>query len=99
VKRRAVPKEIASKIWDILVEHTGLRDDQWDRASFIYHAEGGEWTEYRFQGNLGFGGKVWNNADRWYVTCYREDESPERQEAIEGANAALARLREEISSG
>lgn len=50
-------------------------------------------TEYRFQGNLGFGGKFWNANNRWYVTCYSEDETPERKAMIRKANERLAALR------
>jgi hypothetical protein len=53
-----------------------------------------EITEYRFQGNLGFGGKFWNANNRWYVTCYSEDETPERKEMIRKANEKLAALRQ-----
>ena len=78
----------------------GVRDDKDDRAEFIYHftksPPPGEW---RFSGALGFGGKLhthpgwWVNSDRcWvmYVDYYREDETPERRNAMEKANARLA---------
>jgi hypothetical protein len=46
--------------------------------------------EYRFMGALGFGGKFWQQS--MTVTCYPEDETPERRAIIERANAALADL-------
>ena len=46
--------------------------------------------EFRFQGSLGFGGKIYFNPHRGlYVSCYREDETPERNSAIERMNAWL----------
>ena len=47
-------------------------------------------NEYRFCGNLGFGGKFWFNDDgEMYVTCYPEDETPERLAMIEKARNLL----------
>jgi hypothetical protein len=49
--------------------------------------------EYRFQGALGFGGKVWlNNGEFPYVTCYPEDLTDEREAMIRSANEALKKL-------
>lgn len=101
-RRPPLPEEIAHKIYDILVEHVPISEkvdealgmDHW-RYSFVQYATEGDWVEYRIGGPLGFGGKVWFNADHWYVTCYREDETPERIEAINRTNAALDKLWEE----
>lgn len=50
-----------------------------------------ECGEYRFQGNQGFGGKVWAGSRREapYVTCYTEDDTPERKATRERANTLL----------
>jgi hypothetical protein len=48
--------------------------------------------EYRFQGAVGFGGKLNFDGHRLYVTCYREDETPERLKDIDAANAKLGEL-------
>jgi hypothetical protein len=99
--RRNTPisEEVAHKIYDILVEITGIHvpeDMDTDRMSFVRYATEGSWTEFRFSYPLGFGGKVWNNAGRWYVGCYREDDTPEREAIIERTNAALAKLFKEV---
>ena len=94
----AIDTYTAEAIWDVLVEFCGARDDNIDRDSFIHCATDGNWTEWRFQGSLGFGGKVWNNAGKFYVTCYREDETPKRTAAIEAANEALADILREITA-
>lgn len=93
------------KAYDILVEHAGARPDPkagpsqyttggTPREDFILAFTQREYpaTEYRFQGALGFGGKFWRNEGRYYVTCFREDETVAIREAIKRTNAALAAL-------
>jgi hypothetical protein len=66
---------------------------RWD---FLHHhmAQDFPATEYRFQGNLGFGGKFRTRSDlQCSVTCYAEDETPARLETIARANEALKALR------
>lgn len=86
--------EQANAIWDVLVEHAGA--SELGRSDFVDVETWQDCTEYRFQGSLGFGGKFWRNRDRWYVTAYPEDVRglPERQQAIDTANAALAELKQ-----
>lgn len=77
-------------VYDILVEECGAPDDRLSRLSF-----GSNWPcwEYRFQGKLGFGGKVWGNAGApYYVNCYPEDMTDERRVMIDAANKRLAGL-------
>lgn len=84
---------LANRVYDILVEHCGAGDGEWDRPDFIHtHRDGAEYPpdEYRFIGSLGFGGKFWSYPMR--VSCYREDETPERLASIAAANEALADL-------
>lgn len=52
--------------------------------------------EFRFGGKLGFGGKFYRSGTRWYISCYREDETPEREAIIERTNARLEAFREEV---
>ncbi len=77
-------------IFDVLVEECGSRGDRLDRDEFAYHFP--ECVEFRFIGALGFGGKVWSDRGRLYVTCYPEDETPKRRRMIDRANARLAAL-------
>ena len=76
----------ANAVFDVLVSECGA--DCRQRAEFV--ALWPECVEFRFQGALGFGGKVWWNADRCYVTIYREDETARRREMVERANERLA---------
>lgn len=98
-----ITPEVAHKIWDILVETCGVQDDRdpWgQRESFVRCAietdKFGRWTEWRFGGNLGFGGKVYNQGS-FYVSCYREDETPERRKMVSQANEKLAALHLEYA--
>lgn len=75
-------------VWDVLVETCGARPRQWDE--FTYHFP--QCREFRFQGALGFGGKVWADSRRVYVTCYSEDTTDERTDMIGAANSALLRI-------
>lgn len=85
----------AEQIYKILVELAGAGDYR-DQRDMFNNWFGGQYQdfsrEFRFQGNLGFGGKFWRNDGRFYVNCYREDETPERLETIERTNEALSSL-------
>ncbi len=79
--------------YDILVAHAGAKDDADDKESFVTYYMQVEYpaTEYRFCGNLGFGGKFWRNGS-FYVSCYPEERTPVRTAAIEKVNNLLAEL-------
>ena len=93
------PKNTNNRIFDILVEECAAPES--DRPAFLYNWPCGE---YRFQGALGFGGKIrsrstWSlNGERhhspdFFVDCYPEDLTPERLEMITNANRRLEELR------
>lgn len=75
--------------WTTLVRFAGAIDRDTDRRSFVDAFTKPSTVEYRFMGELGFGGKFWRNADRFYVSCYREDETPKRRELIEYINKLI----------
>ena len=83
-----------NRIYNILVSHAGATE-YW-RTNFIQVQIKG-CREYRFSGNLGFGGKfrVTTNG-RMYVDCYPEDETPERSNIIKATNEAIAKLLQSI---
>lgn len=79
-------------VYDILVEECGAHDSLADRRMFAHAWP--DCNEYRFTGRLGLGGKIWS-ATRFrtvHVTCYPEDETPERLIMIENANRRLNKL-------
>lgn len=85
-----------NRVYDIL-EATckappGLREMLLGNAEVALRDHPKDTHEFRFQGVLGFGGKVWFSQDRIYVTCYPEDETPERKVMIASANEQLAKL-------
>jgi hypothetical protein len=88
------PPVPGSAILDVLVEECGWQPTDNDRAMFRYHYNKADPKplEYRFMGALGFGGKLHLQGQRLYVSCYRENETPERLAMIERANQRLAEL-------
>ena len=107
---RALSMSLAAQIYKVLVNVCGARDREFtmeagpyqgeicfpERAEFCQEFSKDDPTsEYRFQGMLGFGGKFWHNNDRFYVSVYREDETPEIIVMVEEANKQLAELRKE----
>jgi hypothetical protein len=91
----------ASAIWQVLVDHAGVSNDPYDRASFVCSQAETVVQEWRFMGALGSGGKfrrnrVWigdTRTESWTVDCYPEDETPQRLAVIDKTNEALAELR------
>lgn len=86
----------AEAIFDLLVKHAGARENM--RYEFVRAHIEKSWygypTEFRFQGDLGFGGKFWNGygKDGWAVTCYSEDNT-KYGEKVKRLNVLLADLR------
>jgi len=81
-------------VWDILVAHAGARED--DRERFVQAcldtSWGGRLREWRFCGNLGFGGKFYRNNGMLYISCYSEDKTKARERIIDKVNLLLAEL-------
>lgn len=75
-------------VWQILVQECDA--SSWWHEEFMQHWP--ECREFRFQGALGFGGKVYSDPGRVYVTCYPEDKTAQRKRRIAVANARLAAL-------
>ncbi len=75
----------ANKVFDVLVKYAGARESL--RDDFVHNHP---CQEYRFQGNLGFGGKYYSRGNR--VSCYQEDETPERAQIIKQTNHHLTLL-------
>ena len=96
---REITEEQAEVALQILKQECGYRPDQYDGPVFVRVITDQESPchEWRFIGNLGFGGKFRNNGNRGnvpYVDCYPEDETPERLVMIERANERLSAVFE-----
>lgn len=89
-----------SSIYDVLIRCCGASERESERNSFIQVAEDWDYKfpfEYRFMGSLGLGGKVWLPKGRSpRVSCYAEDETPERRKEIEKTNRYLKELIEDL---
>lgn len=80
-------KDKLNQIYDILVNLAGA--DEYHRDSFVFlHMEEIPCREFRFIGNLGFGGKYRSEKNK--VDYYSEDTTPERESIVEKTNNALA---------
>lgn len=84
-------KPFFERVYDLLIEHAGAPKSGDTRLSFVLYFTdaASRGTEFRFCGKLGMGGKFWRNAGRFYVTCYKEDETPERLAIIAATNKAI----------
>ena len=78
------------KVYTILVEECGAAESE--REYFVSQHTEEHIREWRFGGSLGFGGKFRDNGNGLSVDCYREDETPKRIAAVEGANRRLTLL-------
>jgi hypothetical protein len=90
------PDEVeAELIYDVLVGRAGA--SPLGREAFVHLIQRDTHfpIEYRFVGSLGFGGKFRVDSDgRWYVDFYPEDTTPEREEARDRTNEALAVIQQ-----
>lgn len=82
------PAEFTNRVFDILADECGARESLRDEFRHSWP----ECVEFRFQGALGFGGKVFYSRRKVWVSCYSEDSTPEREAMIRRANERLAEL-------
>ena len=86
--------QLYHKVWDILVEYAGARED--DRPRFVQAClekdKFGCLREWRFCGLLGFGGKFWRNDGNIYISCYPEDRTRTRDKIVAEVNGLLAEI-------
>jgi hypothetical protein len=100
-----VTREKANQIYDVLMATCGATE-YW-RDNFILSLTEQDCREYRFQGLLGFGGKLYverhvprgphgarslTTIPKYRVSCYREDETPERLSLMTLANERLSAM-------
>lgn len=83
----------AEAVWAVLIVVCGANQSDEAQADFVHHAQKEQRPplEYRFQGSLGFGGKIYlENPPR--VSCYKEDETSDENRKIKNANRLLAAI-------
>lgn len=80
----------ASTHRSLIVEDDKVKFVDLEEENFIHHhvvEYKDRCKEWRFQGNLGFGGKYRSNSNK--VDYYSEDESPEREQIMMTTNQLL----------
>jgi hypothetical protein len=85
----------AGVIYDVLVREAGASDTESMRAQFArWFANREELREFRFMGELGFGGKLWwtGRPRHFAISYYPEHRSADRDAIVERASAALGEL-------
>lgn len=88
-----ISETTAAEVWRILRKEAGASSSAIERDCFILYARGRDGVpEFRFQGALGFGGKVYFREGRWGVYYYPEDKNAAREAIVTRTNAALAKL-------
>jgi hypothetical protein len=88
-------RDLYYKVWDILVEHAGASKSSDERESFLSSMTQIEYptSEYRFQGSLGFGGKLYRGSlGELRISCYPEDRTAKRIDIISRVNTLLKSL-------
>lgn len=85
--------DIANSIVDILIEHCGVAANR--RNSIVEELMWQQLTEYRFQGELGFGGKLKHKHNKLYVDYYPEDKTTQREQMVQAANTKLEKIYKE----
>lgn len=78
-------------VYELLVAYCNAPSHPSDKANFIriVRETHNDRCEYRFIGSLGFGGKFRITEGKMHVTCYPEDETPQRLAKIDKINAIL----------
>lgn len=87
-----LPLDVGYELYEILERMCGASSDRRAADAFAYSENGRHIWEYRFGGLLGFGGKFWNTARKWYVSAYPEDMTPEMRYRIARTNIELQML-------
>jgi hypothetical protein len=94
-----VTENQASAIYRILIDVCGASDSTYARILFVdtfsYDPEKTYQTEeFRFQGKLGYGGKIYNDSYHGIrVSTYKENSTKEIQKMIQSANVLLKEFK------
>lgn len=85
-----ISQELAATIYRILVDECGANSKNEGHFVSTFSSASNVPSEWRFSGNLGFGGKYRHPGMR--VDCYPEDSTPDREAMISRANVRLQEL-------
>lgn len=91
-----VTRTRAEFIYKILVEHCDARQDDLEDFCRYHVTNDSDYTEWRFGGNMGTGGKFRTQTStkgrNMWITCYSEESTPERRARIETVGVLLREL-------
>lgn len=94
-----INRSTAAEVWRILRAEAGASSSGTERDYFIQYVVGRDNVpEFRFQGALGFGGKVYLRGGEWGVYYYPEDRNAERDAIVERTNTALSQVENVIGN-
>ena len=91
------------KVYELLVLCAGAYGHERTQNHFVscWKSDSGDWSEWRFEGSLGFGGKLWRHrafvikegfVPALCVDCYQEHRNKKRQKIITKTNEELLKL-------
>jgi hypothetical protein len=94
LREQFISDQAAQAAYDVVTNNCGAPVHARNPCAFHFTRWNGRApTEFRFQGDLGFGGKLYlSRARGFYVDTYPEDRTRSRAAAIEAANAELASI-------
>jgi hypothetical protein len=94
LREQFISDQAAQAAYDVVTNNCGAPVHARNPCAFHFTRWNGRApTEFRFQGDLGFGGKLYlSRARGFYVDTYPEDRTQSRAAAIEAANAELASI-------
>jgi len=85
--------------YTVLVNLGGAVPSERDRCIHFFTTTSSSVLEWRFRGELGFGGKFWRNGTKHYVTCYKEDETKVLKKLCKEINEKLEDLQSKYLEG
>lgn len=83
----------AFDVYEVLINYAGARSNLSEVISFVSSLCTDECSEYRFQGDFGFGGKFRNgNTDTYYIDYYPENQTDALDDQEARCNTELTKL-------
>lgn len=96
MEQTVINEMLARRLWRVLVDAgcLGAAPPDGDvTEDFVRQLQNNDRGEFRFQGDLGFGGKFyWHPTWGWRVACYKEDENPQRKLIVDTVNRRLKEM-------
>ena len=86
-----IRKKFFTEIYNILIKNCDANLEELEEF-VLYNAKKTIYPEWRFQGNLGFGGKYYASTNR--ISCYSEDLNPDTLKILEKTNNELKICKE-----